>query len=79
MGRQSFGRVEDLLSRIAGVQGDQTTFDLWVPQNLSLNGQPVTLDVAMAMALDALLEKGFFPDGFTQDENGRHYKYRLEP
>jgi hypothetical protein len=79
MEHHNFGRVEDLLSRIANIRGDQATFDLWVPQNLSLNGHPVTLDVAMAIALDAMLEKGFFPDGFDRGENGRHYKYRLEP
>ena len=78
MEQQNFGRVEDLLSQIAGVQDDQTTFELWVPEKLSLHDQPVALDIAMAIALDALLKKEMFPDGFIQGEGGRYYKYRLE-
>ena len=78
MEHQSLGRVEDLLSQIANIPDNQTTIDLWVPQRLSLHERPVALDIAMARALDALLEKGFFPDGFIQGEGGRHYKYRLE-
>jgi hypothetical protein len=35
MEQQNFGRVEDLLSQIASVQDDQTTFELWVPGGAS--------------------------------------------
>jgi hypothetical protein len=78
MEQQNFGRVEDLLSQIASVQGDRTTCELWVSERLSLHDQPVALDIAMAIVLDALLKKEMFPDGFIQGDGGRYYKYRLE-
>jgi hypothetical protein len=29
----------------------------------------------MAILLDALLAKGFYPDGFTEGDGGRTYRY----
>jgi hypothetical protein len=78
MGQQNYGAVEDLLSQIASIRDDQTTFELWVPQSLSLHDRPIALDIAMAIMLDALLKKELFPDGFIQGDGGRYYKYRLE-
>jgi hypothetical protein len=78
MEQQKSGRVEDLLSQIASVQDDQTTFELWVPERLSLHDKPVASDMAMAIVLDALLKKEMFPDGFIQGDGGRYYQYRLE-
>ena len=78
MEQQNYGTVEDLLSQIASIRDDQTTFELWVPQRLSLHGQPVALNVAMAIVGNALLKKEMFPDGFIQGDGGRYYKYRLE-
>jgi hypothetical protein len=65
-------------AQFASVQDDQTTFELWVPERLSLHDQPVALDIAMAIVLDALLNKEMFPDGFIRGDGGRYYKYRLE-
>jgi hypothetical protein len=78
MQQQNFGSVEDLLKQIGSIRDDQTTFELWVPEGLSLNDQPVALDIAMAIVLDALLKKDMFPNGFTHGDGGRFYKYRLE-
>ena len=78
MKHENFGRVEDLLSQIASIRDDQTAFELWVPQRLSLHDQPVALDIAMAVVGVALLKKEMIPDGFIQGEGGRCYKYRLE-
>jgi hypothetical protein len=36
MEQQNYGTVEDLLSQIASIRDDQTTFELWGPQRLSL-------------------------------------------
>ena len=79
MEQQNYGTVEDLLSQIASIRDDQTTFELWVPQRLSLHGQPVALNVAMAIVGVALLKKEMFPDGFIQSDGGRYYKYLLGP
>jgi hypothetical protein len=78
MEQQNFGTVEDLLKQIGSIRDDLTTFELWVPERLSLHDQPVASDIAMAIALDALLNKEMFPDGFIQGDGGRYYKYRLE-
>jgi hypothetical protein len=78
MEQQNYGTVEDLLSQIACIRDDQTTFELWVPQMLSLHDQPVALNVAMAIVGVALLKKEMLPDGFIQGDGGRYYKYRLE-
>jgi hypothetical protein len=32
-------------------------------------------DIALAIVLDALLAKGFYPDGFTAGDGGRTYHY----
>jgi hypothetical protein len=69
--------VEDLLEAIdRTVSKKTTTFDLFVPSDLTLRDQPVSADVAMAVILDKLLEDGFEPAGFSQDAHGRLYHYR---
>jgi hypothetical protein len=78
MKHENFGEVEDLLKQIGSIRDDHTTFDLWVPERLSLHDQPIALDIAMTIVLDALLKKEMFPDGFIQGDGGRYYKYHLE-
>jgi hypothetical protein len=72
------GTVEELLSRVEMIVEDQNSFELWVSHRLSWKNQPVASDVAMAIVLDALLAKGFFPNGFEEGVGGSHYKYQLE-
>ena len=45
-------------------------------EKLTLRGALVPSDVAMAALLDALLAKGFFPDGYVQEDRARRYRYR---
>jgi hypothetical protein len=72
------GRVEPLLEQIAELtpapRGSQS-FEMWVPGTLTLGGQPIADDLAMAILLDALLAKEFFPDGYQQGAGGRLYRY----
>jgi len=80
-GRASRGRVEDLLTSVNGVDGAAaagTRYELWVPEALTLHGQPVRLDVAMAVVVNALLAKSYFPDGFEAGDGGRLYRYVRE-
>jgi hypothetical protein len=70
--------VKNLLQQINNIPDSQVSFDLWVPHILTLNGEPVTNDLAMAIVLDALLARGLFPDGFVEGEGGRLYRYRVE-
>ena len=79
--RPSTGTVESLLELVAAVpdssaDGAPTEFTLWVPETLTLNGDAVPQDAAMAVVLDKLLGLDFFPDGFEQGDGGRLYKYQ---
>jgi len=51
-------------------------FELDVPEHLTLRGKACPPDFAMAVILDALLAKGFDPDGFEPRPGGRRYRYR---
>jgi hypothetical protein len=78
MNKPSNSTVESLLSQIDGLASNSDqTFELWVPRNLTLRGQPARGDVAMAIVLDKILGKGYEPDGFDEDEGGRTYKYKI--
>lgn len=81
--RPKSGTVESLLEAVEAVP-DTTIADapseytLWVPESLTMQGNPVMMDIAMAVVLDKLLGKDFFPDGFEQGDGGRLYKYQRE-
>jgi hypothetical protein len=79
-GHLTTGTVEALLEKIAALSPEPTssieTFELDVPQHLTLSGRPVAPDVAMAVILDGLFAKGFDPDGFEPRPGGRRYRYR---
>ena len=74
------GAVEDLLTEVAALAPRRVgeTCSLWVPNALTLEGNLLAQDVGMAIVLDALLAKGFFPAGFEPERGGRRYKYRFE-
>jgi len=70
--------VEALISQVKAMNVEsRATFELWVPQHLTFYGEPTPQDVAMALIVDQVLDKGFEPDGFTEGEGGRMYRYRL--
>ena len=71
------GTVESILLQVDNVSvGSHNHFELWVPQSLTLRGQTVPLNLAMAIILDKILAKQFVPDGFIQKETGRVYRYK---
>ena len=53
------------------------SFELWIPQHLTLRGQSAPADVAMAVILDKILGMGYEPDGFSEADGGRIYRYRV--
>jgi hypothetical protein len=69
--RPSTGTVEDLLS-VVSRWSSQIPLNLWVPDALTLKGDPVAVDVAMAIVVDAALAIGLFPKGSTEEDGGRH-------
>lgn len=72
------GAVEDLLAQVEGIDPTAETFELWVPAELTLRADPVTLEIAMAIILDRLLAKNMYPRGFVSGIGGRRYRYERE-
>jgi hypothetical protein len=72
--------VEELLAQVDEFdpRRGNSSFTLWVPASLTLGGNPVAQDVAMAVVLDRVLAKGFFPEGFVPEGTGRRFTYRFE-
>jgi len=71
--------VEDIFDNISGQIENEgispKSFELEIPSDLTLRGNPVPNDVAMAIIVDAILAKGYWPDGYTESATGRVYKY----
>jgi hypothetical protein len=74
---QSSGTIEELLAQIGKLPAHEIgqRWDLWVPELLRLRGSRVGEDIALAILLDALLAKGFYPDGSTEGAGGRTHHY----
>ena len=72
------GSVEALLEEIALWPDSAASADLWVPNDVTLNGNAVAPDVAIAALLDRALSGGWFPNGFSTDSGGRLYHYKRE-
>jgi hypothetical protein len=68
--------VEQLREQAAAAARSGDIFALWVPDELTLNGQLVRRDVGMAILVDAILALGFMPDGLTEGAGGATYRYR---
>jgi hypothetical protein len=70
------GSVKGLLAKVEALPDGTKSFELFVPQDLTMQGRPVAQNMAMALVLDRLLGRGLFPDGFEQRPTGRRYKYK---
>jgi len=79
MSEPSSSTIEALLAQIEALPEDTKTFELYVPQDLKWQGQPMAQNLAMAVVLDKLLGKQLYPEGFDQRSRGRRYKYKSEP
>jgi hypothetical protein len=80
MSRPSQSTVEAVLSQLDMIPTAQgQSFELWIPQHLTLRGQPARADVAGAIILDKILGMGYEPDGFSEADGGRIYRYRVMP
>ena len=70
--------VKDVQKIVNSIPDDADSCELSISDNLTLDGQPVPQDVAMAIIMDGLLANGFFPDGFKVVPGGKRYKYKRE-
>ena len=78
MNKPSSNAVECLLSQVDDLTATSNpNFEIWVPANLTLRGQPLQQDAAMAIILDKILSKGYEPDGLTEGEAGTAYRYKM--
>ena len=69
--------VEQANLLIEQYHGKAANFRLPVPQttNLTLHGEAVSRDIAMAIITDHILAKGWLPNGFDEKGQIRYYKY----
>ena len=74
----SVSSVESLLASVSAITNAQTSFELFVPAQLTLKGESVRQDVAMAIVLDKILAHDLIPAGFEEQPGGRLYKYQKE-
>jgi hypothetical protein len=76
--RLATGTVEELIHQVESWPPEASSAKLWVPERLTLDGDPIAQDIAMAIVGDKLLSLSYFPDGFSADAGGRLYRYNRE-
>ena len=78
MNGPSQGTLEAIFSRleeIPTVQDFDRDFELFIPNQLTLSGQPVDRHKALNMILEKIYTKGYQPDSFNQTAGGSLAKY----
>ncbi len=71
--------VEALCAELRERAGTDSRVDLWVPDELTMNGAPLPENptgLGMALVVDTALSLGLWPDGFTEGAGGRTYHYK---
>jgi hypothetical protein len=76
--RPESGTVEELISQIRSLPAAAAGLELWVPEHLTLQGERVPLEIAMAAVLDHALDRGLEPEGYHSAPTGRLYKYKVQ-
>ena len=71
-----FESAESAVRYVKGTTFDQATFTLAVADGFTFAGRADTMGAGMAIVLDAILAKGFWPDGFEQKDGYRVYRYK---
>jgi hypothetical protein len=66
----SAGTVEDLLA-VVGYWSSLLPLNLWVPRTLTLHGNPIDEESAVALVGEAVQALGLVPKGSTQEVGGR--------
>ncbi len=67
--------VEDLLREIESMPANTINYELWVANVITLKGNPIPLEIGMAIILDKMLEKEMYPGCFSETNEGRLYRY----
>ena len=53
------------------------TFDIWIPEELTLGGNPIPGEIAMFIMVERAKEVGYKPDSVIEVEGGGVYTFRL--
>lgn len=61
-----------------GTDFTEATFTLAISNTFTFFGRLELASAGMAVVMDAILKKGFWPDGFEQKDGYRLYRYTRE-
>ena len=67
--------IEEILREIDSIPNTSTSYELWVSDPLTSGGSLMPLDAALAIILDKMLAINMFPDGYSEGDGGRLYRY----
>lgn len=67
--------AEAAIQHVQETEFSGPSFTLQIADNLTFAGEPDPIGMGMAMVLDAILAKGFSPDGFEEKHGYRMYRY----
>lgn len=70
--------VEGLLVSVGSITNGQSSFELFVPSELSFRGAPTTQNTGMALIIENVRQYGLFPAGFQEQSGGRLYTFQRE-
>ena len=71
-----FKRAEDTRAYIGVTEITGDRFELAIADDLTFGDRPDVMGAGMAIILDAILARGYRPDGFEQREGYRLYRYK---
>ena len=73
---QSQNSVEAVVSQLATLTAKGESFEFFIPELLTLGGYAVPEAMAKAVIVARVLSMGYEPDGFTQAQGGRVFRFR---
>ena len=72
----TFETAEAAVQYVKETTFSEPAFTLAISDCLTFAGQADTIGAGTAIVLDAILAKGFWPDGFEQHDGYRVYRYK---
>jgi len=68
--------VEAVVSQLATHTATGQSFEFFIPEHLTLGGHVIPEPMAKAMIVARVMGMGYEPDGFTQAEGGRVFRFK---
>jgi hypothetical protein len=57
----------------------EETFDIWIPESLTLGGREIPADTAIFIMVERAREVGYRPDSVVEGEGGGVFRFRALP